>query len=244
MLIIVVVLSFIIWIYVVDIVYVYKHGEHNGLELKYSLRSLKNIPHNNVYIFWDKPDWAKNIIHIPMKDEKWTKFKNVRAKYKAICLHKEISHSFILMNDDFYIIKPILEIPSYVRWPLKEVLQWLKESIWSKTRFFKAIYNVFRKFPKGNCYSLHIPMVMNKTKLLNIMRRFWNTLTCKRSLYWNYYNIPAKISPYWDCKVWGDNKIDIKEWQEFFSTNDDSIIRKDVLKVLNGFFPEKSEYEI
>lgn len=48
-----------------DILYLCRPGEN--LELRYSLRSLRNVPHGRVWIFGDCPDWVTNVnlVHQP-----------------------------------------------------------------------------------------------------------------------------------------------------------------------------------
>lgn len=228
-----------------DVVYMYKDWPLNWIELRYSLRSLVNIEHDNVYIVWDKPDWLNNVIHIPLKDDLGSKFENVRRKYRRVCLDKRISNDFIMMNDDFYILKPLDKIWYYIRWKLRMVVWELQKKVWH-TRFFKAIEWVYKMYPDWECFSVHTPIVFNKRKLLKIMKKYWNTLTCKRSLYCNYYNIKWEYLKWWDtdCKLWGNKEISIWEEQEFLSSNNDIVDKWEFIKLLHKKFPHKSKYEI
>ena len=50
-----------------DIVYVFHTDSGDDSELKYSLRSLENLPHRRVFIIGDKPSFeVKNLIYIPL----------------------------------------------------------------------------------------------------------------------------------------------------------------------------------
>jgi hypothetical protein len=54
-----------------DLVYVLGSGSRWGdNELRYSLRSVeKHLKgYNNVYLVGDKPDWVRNVTHIPKQD--------------------------------------------------------------------------------------------------------------------------------------------------------------------------------
>jgi hypothetical protein len=227
-----------------DIVYAYRTWPLNWIELRYSLRSLINLEHDNVFIIWDKPDWATNIVHIPMKDDLWSKFENVRRKYRRMCLDTRISEDFVMMNDDFYILKPIEKLWYYIRWTLESVISTLKEKVWH-TKFYKAMEGVYKMYPSWDCFSVHTPIIFNKKKLLKIMKKYWDTLTCKRSLYCNCYKIRWEKLKWWtDCKVWWNKSISVKYEQEFLSSNDDIISKWELTKFLNNRFPHKSIYEI
>ncbi len=87
-----------------DFVYICKDGANE--ELKYSIRSVvESFPEANIWLVGGKPEWyTGNYIEVEQKD---SKYKNAVKNLQIICLSQEISESFILMNDDFYIIKKI-----------------------------------------------------------------------------------------------------------------------------------------
>lgn len=224
-----------------DIVYVYKTGWGNWLELKYSLRSLSNFPHDNVYIVGDKPDWIKWVIHIPASDE-WNKFENVRNKFMAICKNNDISNDFVLMHDDFYILQPIDSIPYYIRWTLQEHM----DTIYSKygeNHYRKSIKWVKDKFPNWYSFDTHTPIVLNKEKFKKILELYPWESGSKRSLYCNYYWIEWVKWDTDDCKVYMmDRKYN--KWKWFLSSNDDAIKNLMFMKHINTKFPNKCKYEI
>jgi hypothetical protein len=86
-----------------DCVYVCRPGDNE--ELRYSIRSVvANMPHDNLWLVGYKPSWYMgNFISVPNTT---TKFENIRLAIKAAAEHNEISDNFILMNDDFFVIKP------------------------------------------------------------------------------------------------------------------------------------------
>ena len=220
-----------------DYVYVFKPGIQNSIELRYSLRSLKNIRHDSVYIIGTKPYWVKNVIHIPYQD--WpNRLQNVREKYKIICDTPEISKNFVLMNDDFYIMNKVKKLEYYHRWKIIYVLNKIKPII-GITRFYKALESVWKLFPRGDCYSTHTPMMFNKEKFKYIMDNYWDKLMCKKSLYCNYYWVEGvkikdvKIHTWSDATIWDEN---------YLSSSDESI--EDVLEHLAITFPRKCKYEI
>ena len=82
-----------------DVVYIFKEdAENNSEDLRYSLRSLRNLPHNKVFIAGDKPAWATNIRHIPVAQTK-TKGENWSMNLSATVKSLEVSDNFLMMND-------------------------------------------------------------------------------------------------------------------------------------------------
>lgn len=92
-----------------DIVYVVREGDNNEA-LRYSLRSLKNIKHDNVYIVGHKPKWVKNVIHIERMQRTFNKFQNITRNMYYASKNNEISEDFMYMDDDNYIMREIDEV--------------------------------------------------------------------------------------------------------------------------------------
>ena len=87
-----------------DLVYICRSGDNE--ELRYSIRSMvANVPHDNLWVVGGKPSWYIGK-HIPVKQSD-DKYDNARNNLKAIVESSEISDRFILVNDDFYVTKPI-----------------------------------------------------------------------------------------------------------------------------------------
>ena len=64
-----------------DIVYLIKvDPENDSEELRYSLRSLKNIPHQKVILVGEKPEWVTNVEFIPVAQTK-TKHQSYARSY-------------------------------------------------------------------------------------------------------------------------------------------------------------------
>ena len=59
-----------------DIVYFVKESESNE-ELRYSLRSLVNFPHRYVWFYGGCPEGLNPDFHVPVKQDKDNKWKNV-----------------------------------------------------------------------------------------------------------------------------------------------------------------------
>ena len=89
-----------------DIVYFVKDTQVNE-ELRHSLRSLKNFPHNKVWFYGGCPDGLKPDYHIEVEQDQPTKWQNIFKMFKLACSNKDITKNFWLFNDDFFVMKPI-----------------------------------------------------------------------------------------------------------------------------------------
>ena len=90
-----------------DVVYTLRNTDECE-EIIYSLRSLKNLPHDKVFIVGGCPKNInkEKVIYIPTLQNN-SKYKNTTNNLKIACLDNRLSSDFILMNDDFFIMSPI-----------------------------------------------------------------------------------------------------------------------------------------
>ena len=227
-----------------DLVYICRDGENE--ELRYSIRSaVNNLPHDKIWVVGGKPDWyTGNYIEVNQGRAKYT---NARNSLKAICDSEEISESFILMNDDFYIINKVESVPYMYAGTLDDKIK-QREDIFNgntyTTLLRKTLGYLYRK--KINVvldYELHVPMVMEKRKLNKVLKLsgLW------RSVYGNVFNVGGiKIR---DVKVYDKkdkfyiNSYDINNLElDYLSSNDDSFETIKSL-ILEERFPFKTTYE-
>ena len=92
-----------------DIVYVVRAADKNE-ELRYSLRSLANLPHAKVWIAGYCPSWVQGVGVIPVKSRTHG-HQHAKASLRAACEHPEVSDEFVYMNDDFFVMQPLDELP-------------------------------------------------------------------------------------------------------------------------------------
>ena len=88
-----------------DIVYFIKPCTSNE-ELTYSLRTLKNFPHNKVWFYGGCPDNLKPDYHVKVK-QVYNKWQNVNMMLRMACTNPKITDNFWLFNDDFFIMKEV-----------------------------------------------------------------------------------------------------------------------------------------
>lgn len=232
-----------------DIVYPYKRCAD---EIYYSLRSLKNIPHDKVFIVGDKPTGInfKTVNYIPFAQNK-TKYKNTTEILKMMCQNKDLSEDFILMNDDFFILKeiknPAEELNLYRDYALKVYEYYVKK--YGNNGYSKGIIETIKlmqdKLFIANplSYELHTPFILNKFKFLDMFNiEGVDNIAClhKRTLYGNLYLTNSK--PIKDVKLFNFNSTFINPEQKLLSCSDMAWVNLKV--VIQKIFNKKSIYEV
>lgn len=229
-----------------DIVYSLK-SDYNGQELRYSLRSLSNVPHNKVFVVGGiMPDWVnkKEVNNIPFP-QKASRYLNTTVNLLKACEDDRVSDDFIYFNDDFFVLEkianPTEEFNLYNGFLAEKAKG--KNNNWHKAMADTAKYlSKFHRIFTPKNYELHTPFIFNKNKLKYILSMFTLDMTalhtCKRSIYGNLYLTDGKNMP--DCKVFSHTK-EIKAGK-FISTSDKGFaVLEDFLKQK---FSEKSKYEV
>lgn len=149
-----------------DYVYTCKPGPNE--ELRYSLRSIsKNLPDVNVWIIGDAPDWyTGNLIK---NDRRRDKYAVVRQNLTILTETNQINEDFILMNDDFFVMKPLESIQTwhggllYDRYRDRMQL----EPYSTYTKYLIETYNTIKNNGINDplSYELHTPLPMTKSAL-------------------------------------------------------------------------------
>lgn len=176
-----------------DVVYICKPGETNE-ELRHSLRSLSNLPHNRVWLVGYKPRWATNVEYLPTV-QRASKNINTWRNWQAVAGHDGISEQFVLFNDDFYVTRPIEQVPALHRGPLDEMIaKYARHRIIGcreRAAHTRRLLLQLGRTPLFS-YELHTPMVMNRQLLargldwLEQNRRAPLEQVSKRTFYGNY----------------------------------------------------------
>lgn len=229
-----------------DAVYMVKAGDDNE-ELRYSLRTLVNLPFiRNVVFVGHKPAWVKNVRLIPRDQRLFSKYFNTTNNLLKACKDDKLSDDFLLMNDDFFIMKIQYQPPNFHRGPLDPVMQYylnLPENYYGLGILETKKYMEKLGIINPMSYELHVPMVLNKKKFseLILKQRKENPIEVvhKRTLYGNYYNIGGTHME--DCKIVGDYKVPDTP---FLSTDEQSFERYKVGEYIRNRFQLKSPFEI
>lgn len=88
-----------------DVLYAVRRGERNEA-LKYSLRSLANLPHRRVFIAGYCPPWVRGVTAVE-GPRRANKFDSIEENVRRGLRHPELADDVVYMNDDFYITRPV-----------------------------------------------------------------------------------------------------------------------------------------
>jgi len=227
-----------------NFVYICKNGENE--ELRYSLRSIiKNCKVDNVFLVGGKPDWY--IGEYISVSQKYSKYKNALNNFKTICNSNIIPNNFILMNDDFFIIKPVDKIISYYNGTLQDKID-AYDTVLGRSSYINRLKITQDKLIQSGIknplnYEIHVPMKMSKENFDSILGMNHNFLY--RSIYGNSYNEESKEMK--DVKVYGSENFkflsyDFQKGYPFLSTESGSFAELKHSYLLNAF-PNKTIYE-
>ena len=226
-----------------DFVYICKDGDNE--ELRYSIRSVvKNTNYHNIWVVGGEPDWYIGN-YIDVKQDK-NIYANVFNNMKAICLSNNISENFVLMNDDFFIMKKIEHINNYNGGLLLDKIE-KYEDLTGRTLYINKLNNTYSKLidlgiNKPLNYELHIPILINKNKLNKVLKdaRFCSF----RSIYGNMFLKDTESID--DVKVYSKGKLETISYKYsnnsiYLSSQDESFIQ--ILPILNKKFNKPSIFE-
>jgi hypothetical protein len=228
-----------------DYVYVCRPGDNE--ELRYSIRStVKNLPEGRIWVVGGKPDWYTGDF-IPVQQTGINNHANVWNQLKIACNTKEISDDFILMNDDFFTVKKLEKVEYFYGGTMYKSLENYADSgqtNYGYQRLFNKTYkHLGRRINKPLLdYELHVPMKMNKEKLLPIL----DTGFLHRSYYGNMYDVGGTET--YDVKVYSNTELQGKFEELYlddlnYLSSHDSNFEFILDFILRDMFPDPSDYE-
>lgn len=104
-----------------DVAYIVRPGDDNE-ELRYSLRSLVNVPHERVWIVGYKPSWVTGVEYVQVEQaplRHLTKRENAWANMRALAA-SDAGPDVLYMDDDYFILSRVKEVPPMHRGALAE----------------------------------------------------------------------------------------------------------------------------
>lgn len=213
------------------IVITYRHTQDNGMELRHSLRSLKNITNFNgqVFIAGDIEPWLTNVYHIPVKHHRNGYIDQEYAMLEA--LHDErLEDDFIYSMDDLYITSRTRVVP----WHQNVFNANIGHKGYHRNQKILTFVWLQRRGYTTLDYEVHAPMLINKHKRMEVNKIIMSSdnhmIMKPRSLYGNIFNIGGEY--------FADKKTRSKELPE-----GKIISTLKYTPELNDLFSEPSIYE-
>ena len=220
-----------------DIVYPYKRTP-DDFELRYSLRSLVNVPHSRVIIAGDAPFMtsdAVTVVQVPRVggDRYMSSTANIFAA--------DVSGDFMVMNDDIFVLEPWVFRHEH-KCSIDEALsdsssQGDYRSKIASTRALLKSHGIVDPL----FYGLHTPTIYNRDKLTEMLREFPmpRFRYLMRTLYHNLF--PQASIRRDDCKVKAWNG----DWSDGVLSIADGVARlPEFREWINRRFPVASQYEV
>ena len=227
-----------------DVVYINRPGDENE-ELRYSLRSLKHIPHDEVWIVGYRPTWVQaNSIPVEgMRDKQTSALNNLIAALE----HPEVSDPFIVFNDDFFVMQPLEEIPTYHLGDLDKVIAEHRpgtayRNAMQKTRD-RLIENQAENIDGAlYSYETHCPMVIEKLGMqlaLSIGQGIHGMHN--RTMYGNLMEVGGTETS--DFKIYRTEKESAYKQWPYISTSDRTFHYHHAGRYIREMFSKPGPYE-
>jgi hypothetical protein len=241
----------------IDVVYVLGSGSNwRNNEIRFSLRALeKNLrQYRNIYIIGEKPEFVKNIIHIPHPDELGINNAdgNIIRKVLRACQEPNLSENFLFINDDHLIMKEVnaADIPPYRKMDMAKLPDsYFQDNSW-RGRLFRTRNILLKAGYPSYHFDCHTPIVFNKNLFPEVMKLFSyakDTGYTMKSLYGNVVHPDAPelhgrkvviFRPYVLKDI-----IEKVKGRGFVAYNDDGL-KMPMKQWLYSQFPGPSRYEL
>lgn len=222
-----------------DVVYVCRPGQRND-ELRYSLRSLANLAHDRVWIGGSCPAWVQGVQQVPVAHRR-SKYEASTANLMAVAA-AGVSARFVLMNDDFFLMQPLEEVPVLHRGPIADAVP--DHPTLSYARRMAEMADWLKLHGHTQlCYEMHAPMVLERRRLLEVMNLPVEPAVRdrhKRTLYGNVWALGGERVD--DFKI-STQRQGFSPETPFLSTTDNSFRLCAVGKHIRERFPDPSPYE-
>lgn len=151
------------------LVYPVRPGVKNE-ELRYSLRSVEaNLPVESVTIVGYCPPWLKPDLFIA-GNKHVDKQRNVFGNVRLACEHDGVPDEFVSMNDDFFVLAPVTEIPVVYRGRLADHLELIhRHGWWWKSMEATMRYLLEQGIEDPLSYDLHRPLPTVKRDMAKVL---------------------------------------------------------------------------
>lgn len=237
----------------IDIVYILANASKwQNSELKYSLRSVEknlDMPIGRIFIVGYLPKFVelREVDHIDVQDNYTNKLRNAARKIKGACNDRRVSERFILMNDDFFIMKKVSEIKYWSKGSLKGSMARHRTK---KGYYYTAIKQTKELLESQGIenptdYEIHAPIIIEKTKFLEIDKKInlEERGLLFRSIYGNLTGAKRDVVP--DVKIFNIGAKGMEKYKDYkiISTGNKVVLDPKFQKWIKGKFKKVSKYE-
>ncbi|GEM_PF-1016501 len=222
-----------------DIVYPYKSAP-DDFELRYSLRSLVNVPHDRVIIAGDRPMViGRSVAHV-LVERIEDRYQSSTANIVGAVRGAGINGDFIVMHDDIFALEP---------WQFRHehrgtIAEYLKsgQAQGRYRSYIEATRDllVAKGIPDPLWFGLHTPTVYNAKALLDMVEGFAGHKYLLRTLYHNLLPKPSVRRDDVKVRLWGGDA----PAADILSISDECARSESFRQWIAARFPEKSQYEI
>ena len=226
-----------------DVVYFIKPDLVNN-ELRYSLRSVENnFPHRYVWFFGGQPIELTPDRRAPIIQSGANRYEKVRNMLRAACENDEITEDFWLFNDDFFVLRPLEDIPAWYDGDLFSRIEDIERRK-GRSGYTQQLRITVEALQDAGCsclnYAVHVPMRINRQKMLRTLELFPDC-PMFRALYGNMHEIGGINAP--DVKI-HEPQYTFPRDACLVSTSDSSFINGQVGRDIRERFPDRSKWEI
>lgn len=208
----------------VDVVYVVRKSDINH-ELRLSLRSIAaNLDGlGTVWIAGYTPNWVTGVRSINVRQSS-TRWRNSTANLRAAVAEPELSDRFLLMNDDYYLLRrcDIADVPVWHRGDLTALVKAWRRVRGERDQFTQGAagtLDLLRELGHDRplSYEVHVPFPVDKTAMGDALRlpaKLGHDVPAlhKRTLYGNVTQAAGK-------RITRDPKLKLSErqWPEHWT---------------------------
>jgi hypothetical protein len=216
-----------------------------------SLRSIEEHISNvdKIVIVGHKPEWLKDIYHIPCEDEHPCKETNIYKKILGACQDENVSEDFLFFNDDHFILQDFdaNTFPYYYKGDLFFILKKLPPYNKYSTCVHRTGHTLKNLGLGTKNFDTHTPIIYNKEKFKSIMPQYdWSERFSYvvKSLYANSLGIEGVREP--DCKIADSPSLEefknrIRERKVF--SIDNAAINDSLHQLFKELYPNPSRWE-
>jgi len=141
-------------------------------DLRYSLRSLERhmrVPFRDVWVIGDVPDWFTGArLPLPPQPEK---FANQRASLTAYCNLPDAADTFVLMNDDMFLVRDVTEVEGFHLGPAADYFDPGASNTWHRAGVATAEWMTERGHTVL-AHEAHVPLEFHTRALRDLLHEY------------------------------------------------------------------------